>query len=50
MTAYRMEKFFTNATSNRWLISKTYKELKKLNMNQPNNPNKKWGTDLNREF
>jgi hypothetical protein len=19
-------------------------------MNQPNNPNKKWGTDLNREF
>jgi hypothetical protein len=31
------EKFFTNPTSDRWL-SKTYKELKKLDTNKSNNP------------
>ena len=27
-----------------------YKELKKLDIKMPNNPIKKWGTDLSREF
>ena len=28
----------------------TYKELKKVDSRGPNNPTKKWGTELNREF
>jgi hypothetical protein len=44
------ERIFTNPTSDRGLICKIYKELKKLNTNNPNNPVKKWGTRLNREF
>jgi hypothetical protein len=27
-----------------------YKELKKLDSRKPNNPIKKWGTELNKEF
>jgi hypothetical protein len=42
------EKIFTNSTSNRGLISKVYEELKNLDSREPNNPNKKWGTELNR--
>jgi hypothetical protein len=34
----------------RGLISKIYKELKKLDTSNLNNPFKKWGTNLNREF
>jgi hypothetical protein len=34
----------------RVLISKIYKELKKLNSKNPSNLIKKWGTELNREF
>ena len=39
MAAYRMAKMsvFTNLTFNRLLISKLYKELKKLDINKPNN-------------
>ena len=45
-----MEKIFTNPTSDRGLISNIYKELKKLDSRKPNNPIKKWGTELNKEF
>ena len=44
------EKIFTNPTFNRRLISNIYKELKKIDSREPNNPIKKWGTELNREF
>jgi hypothetical protein len=40
-------KIFTNSTSNRGLISKIYKELKKLDSRELNSLIK---TDLNREF
>jgi hypothetical protein len=39
------EKSFTNPTSDRGLISKIYKILKKFF-----NPTKNWSTELNREF
>ena len=42
------EKIFTNSTSDRGLISKVYKELKKLETRESNNPIKKWGTELNK--
>jgi hypothetical protein len=32
------EKIFTNPTSDRGLISNIYKELKKLDSREPNNP------------
>ena len=44
------KKIFTNPTSDRGLIFKIYKELKKFDIKIANNPNKKWGIDLNREF
>jgi hypothetical protein len=44
------EKFFTSPASDRGLISKIYKELKKLDTKIPNNQIKNWGTELNRKF
>ena len=44
------EKIFTYTTSDRGLISNIYKELKKLDSRESNNPIKKWGTELNKEF
>ena len=32
------------------MIFKIHKKLKKLDANKPNNPIKKWNTELNREF
>jgi len=35
---------------NRWLLSNIYKELKKLDSRESNNPIKKWGTELHKEL
>jgi hypothetical protein len=43
------ERIFTYPKSDR-LISNIYKELKKVDSRKSNNPIKKWGTELNREF
>ena len=45
-----LEKIFTNPTSDRGLISKIYKELKKVDYRESNNPIKKWGIELKNEF
>jgi hypothetical protein len=45
-----MVKIFTKSTSNRGLISKIYKELKKLITKNPKNTSKNSGIDLNREI
>ena len=44
------EKIFTNPSSDKGLISKIYKELKKLDIKTLIDLIKKWGTELNREF
>ena len=45
-----LEKIFNNPTLDRELITKIYKELKKLDIKISSNPVKKRGTVLNREF
>jgi hypothetical protein len=42
-----LKRIFTNPKSDRGLISHIYKEPKKLNSRNSNNPIKKWGTELN---
>jgi hypothetical protein len=44
------ERIFTNPKSDRGLISNIYKELKKVDSRKSNNPIKKWGSELNKEF
>jgi hypothetical protein len=44
------EKIFINTTSDWGQISNIYKELKKLDCREANNPIEKWGTQLNKEF
>jgi hypothetical protein len=45
-----LEKEFTNLTSDRGLISKIYKEFKKLITKNPKQPMKKRGVEINQEF
>jgi hypothetical protein len=44
------ERIFPHLQSDRGLISNIYKELKKLDSRNSNNPIKKWGSELNKEF
>jgi hypothetical protein len=45
-----LERIFTNPKSDRGLIANIYKELKKVDSRKSNNPIKKWGSKLNKEF
>jgi hypothetical protein len=44
------EKIFASYTSDKGLITRIYRELKKLNSPKINEPIKKWVTELNRKF
>jgi regulator of replication initiation timing len=44
------EKIFANYTSDKGLITRIYRELKKLNSPNTNEPIKKWTSELNRTF
>jgi hypothetical protein len=44
------EKIFASYTSDKGLITRIYRELKKLNSPKINEPTKKWATELNRTF
>jgi hypothetical protein len=44
------EKIFVSCTSNKGLIIRTHRELKKLNSQTINDPMKKWANDQNRYF
>jgi hypothetical protein len=45
-----MEKIFASYTSDKGMITRIYRELKKLNSPQINEPTKKRTTELNRTF
>jgi hypothetical protein len=44
------KKIFRSYSSNKGLISRIYRELKKVNLQRINIPKKKWAHKLNREF
>jgi hypothetical protein len=44
------EKIFASYTSDRGMITSTYRELKKLNSPKINEPIRKWATELKRTF
>jgi hypothetical protein len=44
------EKVVASYTSDKGLVTTKYRQLKKLNSPQINEPIKKWGTELNRNF
>jgi hypothetical protein len=44
------EKVFASYTSGKGLVTKIYRELKKLNPQRINKPIKKWINELNRNF
>jgi hypothetical protein len=44
------EKLFANYTSDKGLITRIYREFKKLNSSKINKTTKKWATELNRTF
>jgi hypothetical protein len=44
------EKIFAYYTSEKGLITRIYRELRKLNSPQINDPVKKWANELNRAF
>jgi hypothetical protein len=44
------EKIFASYTSDKGLITRIYRELKKLNSPKINEPIKKWATELSRTF
>jgi hypothetical protein len=46
----KWEKIFARYTSDKGLITRIYRELKKLNSPKINEPIKKWATEINRTF
>jgi hypothetical protein len=44
------EKIFASYTSDKGLIARIYRELRKLNSAKINEPIKKWASELNRTF